>query len=96
MANTHPDVALEIWQEIVEGLVGQVKPKAYEAAGVYLRLMEKVYERLADDGKVETYRILRGLLKYHQTRCRLLPGNQDDREHMRRVFPKLLATTKDP
>ncbi|MGB7934036.1 MAG: SWIM zinc finger family protein, partial [Gammaproteobacteria bacterium] len=45
VANTHPDVALGIWQDIVGNLIGQVKPKAYEEAAVYLRLMETVYAR---------------------------------------------------
>ncbi len=51
VANTHPQVALDIWQSIVVGLIGQVMPKTYEEAADYLRLMEKVYsqnQRLAD------------------------------------------------
>jgi len=51
---------------------------------------------LADDGEAQTYRILRGLLKDHLTRCRLLPGNQDDREHMRRVFPEIVGHNDGP
>ena len=51
---------------------------------------------LADDGEVEAYRILRGLLKDHLTRCRLLPGNQDDREHIRRVFPEIVGHNEGP
>jgi uncharacterized Zn finger protein len=45
VANTHPDLAISIWTEIVNGLIKQVKPKAYEEAAVYLRLMKKVYAR---------------------------------------------------
>lgn len=51
---------------------------------------------LADDGEVETYRTLRVLLKDHLTRCRLLPGNQDDREHIRRVFPEIVGHNNGP
>lgn len=45
MADTHPDLALAIWKEIVDSLIAQVKPKAYDEAAVYLRLMKKVYTR---------------------------------------------------
>lgn len=51
VANSHPEVALDIWQSIVHDLIGQVKPKAYEESANYLRLMRKVYtrnRRLAD------------------------------------------------
>lgn len=51
---------------------------------------------LADDGQVETYRILRVLLKDHLTRCRLLPGNQDSREHIRCVFPEIVGHNEGP
>jgi len=44
VAETHPQVALDIWRFIVDGLIGQVKPKAYEEAAVYLRRMCKVYQ----------------------------------------------------
>ncbi|MGK2905872.1 MAG: hypothetical protein ACSLFH_05925, partial [Desulfuromonadales bacterium] len=51
VAHSHPEVALSIWQSIAEGLIAQVKPKAYIEAARYLRQMYKVYEqtdRLAD------------------------------------------------
>jgi uncharacterized Zn finger protein len=70
VVNTHPDVALDIWQEIVEGLIEQVKPKAYESAGVFLRLMKKVYdrhERLAD-----WQGLLDGLREKHKAKRRLM------------------------
>lgn len=51
---------------------------------------------LADDGKVETYRMLRDLLKDQLIRCRLLPGNQDDREHIRRVFSEIVGHNDGP
>lgn len=43
VSKTHPRISLEIWRSIVDGLIAQVKPKAYEEAAVYLRLMRKVY-----------------------------------------------------
>jgi uncharacterized Zn finger protein len=51
IAETHPQVALDIWRPIVDNLIAQVKPKAYEEAAVYLRSMYKVYQeslRLTD------------------------------------------------
>jgi len=45
MANTHPSLALTIWNGIVNNLIDQVKPKAYEEAAVYLRFMEKTYKK---------------------------------------------------
>ena len=36
---------LTIWKDIVNGLINQVKPKAYEEAALYLRFMKKVYTR---------------------------------------------------
>ncbi len=51
VAETHPRIALDIWRFIVDGLIAQVKPRAYEEAAGYLRHMYKVYQttqRLAD------------------------------------------------
>jgi uncharacterized Zn finger protein len=44
VAASHPEVALQIWKNIADRLIGQVKPKAYQDAAVYLRRMRKVYE----------------------------------------------------
>jgi uncharacterized Zn finger protein len=44
VAGTHPQVALDIWRSIVDGLIALVKPAAYEEAAVYLRRMFKVYQ----------------------------------------------------
>ncbi len=70
VAHTHPDLALGIWLQIVEGLIGQVKPKAYEEAAVYLRLMEKVYTqvRRLDDWCA----LLDRLRREHKAKRRLL------------------------
>jgi len=46
VADTHPDLALGIWQDIVDGLIGQVKPKAYVEAATYMRFMKKVYTQI--------------------------------------------------
>ncbi|WP_054692695.1 hypothetical protein [Geotalea toluenoxydans] len=44
VAESHPQIALDIWRAIAESLIGQVKPKAYEEAAIYLRRMCKVYQ----------------------------------------------------
>ena len=51
MAGSRPDLALGIWQRIVDSLIAQTKPRAYEEAAVYLRLMRQVYtqNRRVDD-----------------------------------------------
>ena len=68
--NTHPDLALAIWTEIVNNLIKKVKPKAYEEAAVYLRLMRKVYDR---DHRLEDWqRLLEGLRREHKAKRRLM------------------------
>lgn len=70
VANTHPDLALTIWNDIVNNLIDQVKPKAYEEAAVYLRFMKKVYVRnhsLEDWGG-----LLEGLRRKHEAKRRLI------------------------
>ena len=70
VANTHPQVALDIWQGVVDKLIGQVKPKAYEEAAVYLRLMEKVYSR---NQRLADWQVLLGdLRKKHKLKRRLI------------------------
>lgn len=51
VAGNRPDLALGIWQRIVDSLIAQTKPRAYEEAAVYLRLMKQVYtqNRRVDD-----------------------------------------------
>jgi uncharacterized Zn finger protein len=70
VANTHPDLALAIWEDIVDSLIAQVKPKAYEQAAVYLRLMKKVYtrNRRLDDWQ----RLLNRLRTEHKAKRRLM------------------------
>lgn len=70
VANTHPDLALSIWQNIVDSLIAQVNPKAYEEAAVYLRSMKKVYTR---NHHLEDWReLLEGLRKKHKAKRRLM------------------------
>lgn len=45
---------------------------------------------LAHDEQLATYELLCELLGDWVSRCRLIPGNHDNREFIRRVFPELL------
>ncbi len=45
---------------------------------------------LAHDEKLATYEALRELLGDWVSRCRLIPGNHDDRALIRKVFPELV------
>jgi uncharacterized Zn finger protein len=67
---THPDFALAIWKDVVGNLIAQVKPRAYEEAAVYLRLMKKVYTR---HHRLEDWRrLLEELRKIHKAKRRLM------------------------
>ena len=70
VANTHPDLALAIWKNIVNGLIDQVKPKAYEEAAVYLRLMKKVYTR--NQRTQDWHGLLGALRTKHKAKRRLI------------------------
>jgi len=50
---------------------------------------------LAQDEQLATYELLRELLGEWSSRCRLIPGNHDDRQRMRRVFPELVPQDGD-
>jgi len=70
VAKTHPEVALAIWRRLTDGLIAQVKPRAYIEAGGYLRMMRKVFEerqRLA-----EWSALLAELRRTHKAKRRLL------------------------
>ncbi len=45
---------------------------------------------LAQDAKAETYHMLRQSLGDWVERCRLIPGNHDNRANMRKAFPDLI------
>ena len=51
---------------------------------------------LAQDEELETYRMLRVALGGWFGRCRIIPGNHDDRAHLRKVFPELFPDNDDP
>lgn len=70
VADTHPDLALAIWAELVNRLIDQVKPKAYEEAAVYLRLMKKVYAR--NHRLKDWQKLLEGLRREHKAKRRLI------------------------
>lgn len=46
---------------------------------------------IAQDEALDTYRMLRERLGHHLPRCRLVPGNHDNRDRLREVFPELFA-----
>jgi uncharacterized Zn finger protein len=70
VAGSHPQTALGIWRSIVNSLIGQVKPKAYEEAAIYLRRMCQVYE---ESGRgVEWNGLLGELRRDHKAKRRLL------------------------
>ena len=50
---------------------------------------------LAHDGRPETYKRLRDLLGDWLSRCHLIPGNHDNREAIRAVFPEVVADDAD-
>lgn len=70
VADTHPDLALGIWQGIAEGLIAVVKPKAYEEAAIYLRHMEEVYRK--NQRLDEWLGLLNRLRSLHKAKRRLM------------------------
>ncbi len=46
IAGTHPEQALAIYREALEGQLPHASPSAYDAAGAYLRKMRPIYETL--------------------------------------------------
>ena len=70
VAQSHPQVSLDIWRNIAQGLIGQVKPKAYEEAAIYLRNMCKVYQ---DTGRLSDWQNFLGeLRREHKAKRRLI------------------------
>jgi uncharacterized Zn finger protein len=70
VAESHPQTALDIWRAIAESLIGQVKPKAYEEAAVYLRRMCKVYQETRRDSDWQD--LLGELRREHKAKRRLM------------------------
>lgn len=70
VAATHPELALAIWQHAVDGLIAQTKPRAYEEAAGYLRLMKQVY---VQNERVDDWRrLLIRLRSEHKAKRRLM------------------------
>jgi uncharacterized Zn finger protein len=68
---THsPDRAVAIWKHKAERLIAQVKPKAYQQAGKYLRKAAKV---MAKEKKQEEWdRYIQHLRDHHARKIRLI------------------------
>jgi uncharacterized Zn finger protein len=67
---THPDVSIEIWREIADGLIAEVKPKAYRGAAPYLKKMHDTYANLNRLGEWQA--LLSELRSVHRTKKRLM------------------------
>jgi len=67
---SHPQVALDIWRAIVDSLIGQVKPKAYEEAAGYLRRICNIYQ--GNNRTSEWLSLLSELRKEHKAKRRLM------------------------
>ncbi len=70
VAQTHPGVSLTIWRKMVDSLVAQVKPKAYNDAAAFLRKMRTVYE--TTNRLSEWQALLSELRQTHKAKRRLL------------------------
>jgi len=70
VTGTHPQVSLDIWRFVVDGLIAQVKPKAYEEASVFLRRMCKVY--YDNNRSAEWDGLLSELRREHKPKRRLM------------------------
>ena len=68
---THaPDRAVALWKGTAERLIDQVKPKAYQAAGKYLRKAANVMAK--EEKLVEWDRYLKNLRERHSRKIRLM------------------------
>ena len=68
---THaPDRAVAIWKSAAERLIAQVKPKAYQEAGKYLRKAAKVMAK--ERKQAEWDRYLQSLREHHARKIRLM------------------------
>ncbi len=70
VAESHPQIAIDIWRAVVDSLIGQVKPKAYEEAAGYLRRMCKV---LQEQNRTSDWQsLLSELRREHKAKRRLM------------------------
>jgi uncharacterized Zn finger protein len=68
---THaPDRAVDIWKNMAERLIDQVKPSAYKAASKYLKKASKVMNKAKKQAEWKKY--IQGLRKIHARKRRLL------------------------
>jgi uncharacterized Zn finger protein len=65
VAGHYPDRAIDIWKSIAERQIALTKPKAYEAAAVYLRKVQGLQKKLKREGEWKDY-----LLKLRQANVR--------------------------
>ena len=65
VADHHPNRAIDIWKSIAERQIELTKPKAYEAAAVYLRKVHGLQKKLKREGEWKDY-----LLKLRQANVR--------------------------
>jgi len=84
--DSHPQIALQIWKAIADGLIAQVKPKSYEEAAGYLKLMRKLYE--GTGRSADWQRLLLDLRVKHKAKRRLMDV-LDDLGKMRDSVPLL-------
>ncbi len=70
LSGSRPEIALGIWKEIAESLIGQVKPTAYVKAAVYLKKMKRLYSKNQQTGEWNAF--LQGLRKRHKAKRRLM------------------------
>jgi uncharacterized Zn finger protein len=70
VADTHPERALTIYQEIVADSINRASPSAYEAALPYLRKMHQLLQRLGREAEWDAY--LTGLRETHRRKRRLM------------------------
>jgi uncharacterized Zn finger protein len=70
VATKYPDISLAIWRGIVERLIAEVKPKAYQQAVPFLEHMRAVYTRT---GRQDQWRAwLAELRREHRAKRRLI------------------------
>ncbi len=65
VADHYPDRAIDIWKSIAERQIALTKPKAYEAAAVYLRKVHGLLKKLKRESEWKDY-----LLKLRQANVR--------------------------
>lgn len=70
LAQSRPEIALDIWRDIAENLIARVKPKAYVEAAIYLKKMKRLY---ANNRQTDEWnRFLQELRRRHKAKRRLM------------------------